>query len=71
MQLFHHYHTTMRKHVHKLTKQECDNLAKEMQEIILRVFKDGTDKITRLHTESEQKRLDEIAEILKHCEIVE
>jgi hypothetical protein len=57
-------------HVHKLTRQECDKLAAEMQDIVMRIFaKDFT--IKRVHTEKEQQRLEEIAEILKNCEVVD
>ncbi|MES2765028.1 MAG: hypothetical protein V4642_04125 [Bacteroidota bacterium] len=55
----------------QLTKAECDILAEEMQEIILRIFEKDTYKIVRLHTIEEQNRLEEIAHILKECEIID
>lgn len=54
----------------KLTIQKRDKLVVEMQEIISRIFEEDTYIITRIHTQSEQERLEKISEILKHCEII-
>ena len=54
-----------------LTKYDCERLAEEMQEIIMRIFQKDNNRIIRLHTEAEQQRLEQIAEILNNCKIIE
>jgi DNA-binding MurR/RpiR family transcriptional regulator len=55
----------------RLTQEDYNRLAEEMQEIIMSIFNKETGKIARMHTEAEQQRLEEIAKILKEYEIVD